>query len=114
MGFAFKKSSKGTLKRTEVIDMAKKHADGTTCLEGTRRVPIGFRPCCPTFAAHTVTCAYDIRYEYWSKRKQWLIVISESAGGGGIAISFCPHCGSKLRREERREREKKALKGAES
>lgn len=73
-----------------------KHSDGTECLEGTSSVPESFSPCCEVFGGHTTTCAFDIRYEWWPKSKQWVIAISESAGGGGITISFCPHCGAKL------------------
>jgi hypothetical protein len=76
--------------------MAARHSDGTQCLEGTKRVPRGFKPCCKLFEAHTRACAYDVRYEWYSKSKQWVIAISESAGGGGIEIVFCPHCGEKL------------------
>ncbi len=74
----------------------RKHADGSLCPEGTQRLPIRFVPCCPEFTARTFACCYDIRYEWWSQHKGWFIVIAESAGSGGIAISFCPHCGSKL------------------
>jgi hypothetical protein len=72
------------------------HADGTRCLEGSQRIPRIFKPCCETFAAHTTTCAFDVRYEWWSKSRKWVTVISESAGGGGVRISFCPHCGRRL------------------
>lgn len=39
------------------------HIDGSPCKEGTRDVPKGFQPCCPTFGGHVATCEYDIRYE---------------------------------------------------
>jgi len=68
------------------------------CLEGTKKVPRGFKGCCETFAGHTTTCTFDIRYEWWPKLKTWVIVIDESAGGGGITIGYCPHCGKKLNR----------------
>ncbi len=77
---------------------APNHADGTRCLEGTKRVPRSFRPCCEVFAGHVATCAHDLRYEWWPKARQWVIAIAESAGGGGISIEFCPHCGARLRR----------------
>jgi hypothetical protein len=72
------------------------HADGTKCLEGTRSVPQGYQPCCEIFEGHLDTCAYDIRYEWWVQSDQWVIVIAESAGGGGITINYCPHCGARL------------------
>lgn len=73
-----------------------KHSDGTKCLEGTSSIPKNYKPCCETFLGHTVTCSFDVRYEYWKKSKQWVIAIAESAGGGGITIKYCPHCGKKL------------------
>jgi hypothetical protein len=76
------------------------HADGTGCLEGTKLVPVNFSPCCDEFAGHLSTCAYDLRYEYWKKSKTWVIAIAESAGGGGIVIRYCPHCGNKLNQIE--------------
>jgi hypothetical protein len=79
----------------ETLNMPK-HTDGTECLEGTTKIPKDFKPCCDVFDAHISSCAYDLRYEWWQKMKIWVIVISETAGGGGIAISFCPHCGSRL------------------
>jgi hypothetical protein len=72
------------------------HEDGSPCPEGTQSVPRVFAPCCEVFADHTAACYFDIRYEWWPKQKGWFIVIAPSAGGGGIAISYCPHCGSKL------------------
>ena len=75
------------------------HTDGTPCKEGTRTVPPDFRPCCRAFAGHTDTCEYDIRYEWWSPEQGWVVAIAESAGGGGVAIRFCPHCGLKLQPE---------------
>jgi hypothetical protein len=74
----------------------KLHADGSICLEGIKRVPRNFKPCCDFFKLHTTSCAYDIRFEWWSKKKIWVIPISDEAGGGGINILFCPHCGKKL------------------
>jgi hypothetical protein len=72
------------------------HADGSPCREGTQSVPDDYIPCCKLFEAHTRTCVYDIRYEWWPKPDKWVIAISEAAGGGGITISFCPHCGAQL------------------
>ncbi len=80
--------------------MTKPHADGTLCLEGTSRLPASFVACCDVFDGHTSTCTYDLRYEYWEKSKMWVIAIAESAGGGGIEISYCPHCGTKLMTED--------------
>lgn len=53
-------------------------------------------PCCEIFAGHLDTCEFDVRYEWRSKSKQWVIAIAESAGGGGLTMNFCPHCGKKL------------------
>ncbi len=74
----------------------KRHFDGSICLEGTRSVPPRYRPCCEIFGGHTTTCAWDIRYEWWRKSQQWVIVIPEGLGGGGITMRFCPHCGTEL------------------
>ena len=73
-----------------------RHPDGTLCLEGTTSLPPDFQPCCAVFAAHTATCAYDLRYEWRPKSRQWVIAIAEAAGGGGIVIAHCPHCGAPL------------------
>jgi hypothetical protein len=72
------------------------HNDGTICKEGTQLVPDSFVPCCQMFDAHTATCEFDIRYEWRKTPRRWVIAISESAGGGGIEIAFCPHCGNRL------------------
>src|SRR6058998_1346514 len=74
----------------------RRHDDGTVCREGTKRVPPRFRACCEVFQAHTATCELDVRYEWWPKARRWFIAISDAAGGGGIEIDFCPHCGSRL------------------
>jgi hypothetical protein len=76
--------------------MASKHADGTRCLEGVRGAPDDFRPCCDDFGGHLDTCSHDVRYEWWSTARGWVIRIAEAAGGGGIHIEFCPHCGARL------------------
>lgn len=70
--------------------MTRIHADGTTCLEGSRRVPRGFRPCCEGFAQRVVACTSDIRYEWWTRLKTWVIVIDGAAGGGGVAFAHRP------------------------
>jgi hypothetical protein len=75
----------------------RKYTDGFMCLEGTRRVPRPFRACCNEFAQRTYACVRDIRYEWWARYKNWFIPIAEEAGDGGIAISYCPHCGRKLK-----------------
>jgi len=72
------------------------HPDGSICLEGKKIVPNSYVPCCEAFSGHTDACIEDIRYEWWSNKNQWVIAISEYSGGGGIAISYCPHCGQKL------------------
>jgi hypothetical protein len=72
------------------------HADGTSCPEGTYKLPRGFSACCDTFSYHTRACYFDVRYEWWTKYRGWYIVIAEMAGGGGIKIEFCPHCGTSL------------------
>ena len=77
-----------------------RHTDGSVCLEGTKRVPKNFKTCCEVFEAHTTNCYYDIRYE-WDKHWGWNIVIPPSAAGGGIVISYCPHCGLKLKQGKR-------------
>lgn len=74
----------------------RRHPDGSECKEGIQKVPTKYVPCCSTFHEHTKCCEYDIRYEWWAKSKHWVIVISELAGGGGIEIDFCPHCGIRL------------------
>ncbi|HNT78321.1 MAG TPA: hypothetical protein PKH77_25195 [Anaerolineae bacterium] len=73
-----------------------RHPNGTPCLEGTAYVPQDFRPCCDLFAAHTTTCVYDLRYEWWPRSRQWVIALAKAAGGGGIVIHYCPHCGARL------------------
>ena len=59
-------------------------------------MPRAFKACCALFESHTLSCYYDIRYEWWSKARGWFTVIAPLAGGGGIAIHYCPHCGTKL------------------
>jgi len=75
---------------------AKPHADGSPCPEGTQRLPECGVVCCDDFRAHTLACYFDIRYEYWVGQRGWFVIIAPEAGGGGIAISYCPHCGTKL------------------
>jgi hypothetical protein len=74
-----------------------RHIDGTRCKEGTRRVPPRFRACCAAFAGHLATCDYDLRYEWWQRQRFWVITIAEAAGGGGVVIRYCPHCGLELK-----------------
>lgn len=59
-------------------------------------MPNDFSACCEAFEAQTNSCYYDIRYEWDSEGNEWCIAIPESAGGGGILISYCPHCGACL------------------
>src|SRR4051812_22708633 len=87
---------KASRKKPRVSAKSPKHTDGSLCLEGTSRVPKGFHACCAAFAVHTKTCEFDIRYEWWPRPKGWYVVIAEAAGGGGVEIGFCPHCGAKL------------------
>jgi hypothetical protein len=72
------------------------HTDGTLCREGSKSVPENFVACCEDFDDHTSTCEFDVRYEWCVEEKVWSIAIAESAGGGGILIDFCPHCGVRL------------------
>jgi hypothetical protein len=58
-------------------------------------LPRGWQPCCSVFEDHTKACYFDVRYE-WSSQHGWMNLIAPSAGGGGIVMSFCPHCGIKL------------------
>jgi hypothetical protein len=72
------------------------HADGSACLEGTRKLPAGFLACCAAFDARTSACTHDVRYEWNEACAQWQIAISAQAGAGGILIAHCPHCGTAL------------------
>lgn len=72
------------------------HADGSICPEGTARVPRGKKLCCEAFKDRTLACFFDIRYEWWPEYKGWFSIVIPSAGGGGIAMNFCPHCGKRL------------------
>jgi hypothetical protein len=83
-------------------DEGRRHPDGSPCLEGTKSVPEGYVPCCQDFDYGTTRCAYDVRYEYWKENNEWVIVIVEAAGGGGVLISYCPHCGAPLKGAEPR------------
>jgi len=78
------------------VPNGKKHLDGSPCYQGIQQCPPEGGPCCETFEDHTVACTYDIRYEWWASKGFWVIPIASSAGGGGIKISFCPHCGKAL------------------
>lgn len=79
-----------------------RHSDGTLCLEGATSLPPAFHPCCDVFAAHTATWGHGLRYEWRPKSRQWVIAIAESAGGGGIMITYCPYCGTPLLEEQER------------
>jgi hypothetical protein len=70
----------GTMTAASVTS-SKQHSDGSPCPEGTQCVPRVFRPCCGAFAQHTSSCYFDIRYEWWPKRRGWFIVIAPDAGG---------------------------------
>lgn len=76
-----------------------RHPDGTICKEGTESIPDDFQPCCEIFGGHIKTCEFDLRYEWWPRSEKWVIAIAESAGGGGIDIAYCPHCGASLDRK---------------
>ena len=78
-----------------------RHIDGTLCKEGTRSVPPRFRTCCAVFAGHLETCDYDVRYEWWKRQRFWVISIADAAGGGGVVIRYCPHCGAELKPSRR-------------
>jgi hypothetical protein len=66
------------------------------CPEGAQRLPADGAICCNDFRERTLACFFDIRYEYWPAYAGWFVIISPDAGGGGVAINFCPHCGLKL------------------
>jgi hypothetical protein len=72
------------------------HADGTPCLAGTQQVPENFVSCCADFAGHVALCVSDVRYEWYAKQKIWVIAVGAEAGGGGVEMSYCPHCGAKV------------------
>jgi len=74
----------------------KNHLDGTPCLKGLQDIPENYNPCCEDFDDRTYVCIHDIRYEWWPERQGWFIPIHASAGSGGIAMGYCPHCGHKL------------------
>jgi hypothetical protein len=79
-----------------------KHADGTLCPEGIALLPSRFRSCCEFFESHTRACYFDLRFEWWSKARGWFIAVVPQAGGGGVAIHYCPNCGSALTAQARR------------
>lgn len=78
------------------------HADGTSCPEGTRRVPVRFTACCAEFDDRTRACYHDIRFEWWSRPRAWFIIIAPDAGGGGIRFRYCPCCGTALNSKPQR------------
>ncbi len=77
------------------------HIDGSDCPEGTQRLPPSGALCCETFRARTFACYFDIRYEWWPEPAGWYVIIAPDAGGGGVAINHCPHCGVRLDGEPR-------------
>ena len=81
------------------------HLDGTPCPEGSRTVPRAYAACCATFDARTLACYHDIRYEWWSGQRNWFVCIAPDAGGGGVAIAHCPHCGATLKGSGKRGRD---------
>lgn len=81
---------------TQIAPKLRKHEDGSICLEGTRKLPKNFKPCCEVFRSHTASCIFDVRYEWNENIKGWWIAIDSKAGGGGIEIKYCPHCGESL------------------
>lgn len=77
------------------------HLDGTPCPEGTQRLSPERTTCCDAFHARTLACYFDVRYEWWPNPSGWFIIICPDAGGGGIAINNCPHCGARLHGPQR-------------
>ncbi|MGE0045319.1 MAG: hypothetical protein AB7J28_12900 [Hyphomonadaceae bacterium] len=75
---------------------AKTHSDGSLCPEGTQSLPSSGAICCDAFGWRTLACYFDIRYEFWENPEGWFVIIQPDAGGGGILLSYCPHCGAKL------------------
>lgn len=74
----------------------RRHLDGTRCLEGTRKLPRNFAPCCSEFERHTAACTHDVRYEWSDSLQSWCIALSAASGAGGQNIRYCPHCGTSL------------------
>jgi hypothetical protein len=74
----------------------KTHSEGAVCLEGMKRVPLTYNPCCGSFAAHVVAHCHDMRFEWSAIQRRWVAVIAPEAGGGVIEIQFCPFCGTQL------------------
>lgn len=58
-------------------------------------MPRGFSPCCKGFDAATKNCEFDIRFEWWSKSKIWVVRVPDG-GSSGIRMNFCPYCGKAL------------------
>jgi hypothetical protein len=77
------------------MDTQSHHAGGEQCLAGTRKVPRGFKACCERFDLSTSACIFDIRFEWWSKRRSWVVRVADG-GSSGNGIAFCPYCGAKL------------------
>ncbi|ORA22589.1 hypothetical protein [Mycobacterium aquaticum] len=68
------------------------HADGTECLDGARRVPKTYQPCCDAFDRRTASCVNDIRFEWWPSSRHWVVIVPDG-GSSGLHLSFCPFCG---------------------
>jgi hypothetical protein len=77
------------------------HPDGSECREGTQRVPRRWKPCCEVFENHTWACVYDIRYEWFSRHRQWGIAVADG-GTSYIILRYCPHCGTELKTRRNR------------
>lgn len=71
------------------------HDDGSVCLEGTRRVPARYKPCCRAFDRLTTNCKFDIRAEWWAGRRKWYVLLCDG-GSSGLELNYCPFCGKKL------------------
>lgn len=72
------------------------HPDGTPCLDGRRRVPRGFTPCCAAFDRLTRNCVYDLRVEWWGRHRRWFVRLPAPTATTGLEVRFCPHCGARL------------------
>jgi len=69
------------------------HSDGSDCLEGVQRVPLGFDACCAWLEARTLACEFDIRIE--CRGQDWVICVPDG-GSSGLVIRWCPSCGARL------------------
>jgi hypothetical protein len=88
---------------------AKRHIDGSVCLEGVRSsIPRGYKVCCEVFERCLFACVYDIRFEWWPKSKIWVIRVADG-GSSGLVMNFCPYCGAALPKSGRRFREGRVI-----